>query len=90
MLLIRLAAKLLCKSRKAIVSNVRFWFWFQGDQGDPLVCGKKLLGHFIGGNVCNLLPDIELYSNIAAYKKWVIQTIKDHSVGDESDGVEDE
>lgn len=57
------------------------------DKGAPLVQNGYLIGHFLGGDNCNMFGTPEVYSNIAAYKDWIINTVKNNSNRDEMEGI---
>lgn len=52
---------------------------FQSDLGDPLVRNGRLLGVYIGGDVCNNYNLTELYANVATLRDWILTKIKEDS-----------
>lgn len=57
------------------------------DKGAPLVQNGHLIGHFLGGDDCNMFGNPEVYSNIAAYRDWIIETVKKNSNEEEMEGI---
>lgn len=63
---------------------------FQTDIGDPLVHSDRLIGYYLGGDVCNRLNKLEVYSNIAPLRKWILENIKRNSNKDENELIDDD
>ena len=71
------------------MESYNFVLQFQYDSGDPLVCNNVLVGYYQGGDLCGIFQNLDIYANVAIYRRWIIQTMRKNSV-EESGYVDEE
>ena len=59
----------------------------QDDMGVPLVHSGRLIGYYIGGDLCH---SVDVYANIASSHQWMIDKIKENSNENEQERDEDD
>lgn len=75
-----------CSNKFLLILLIKGKFYgFQDDYGSPLVQNNELVGIFND----NYQGELLTFTSIPKFYKWIAESIKRNSVGDEADGIVD-